>query len=127
MYVEADVLYSILKESDWLKEDARRVMKNNVKTSVITIVEIEIVSKRDFGDEFSNSVFDKLSKMKNLKIVDLNEKIIEKGVEYRKKFGLNIFDSLHAATSFVLKEGIVSTDKVYDIVEGLERIDPRDT
>jgi len=56
----------------------------------------------------------------------LNKNILKKSVEFRKKFGLNIFDSVHAASAFELKEKIVSTDNVYDIVEGVERVDPRE-
>ena len=31
MYVESDVLYSILKESDWLKKDTERIMKKRFR------------------------------------------------------------------------------------------------
>jgi len=126
MYVGVDVLYAYLKESDWLKESAEKILKKKVKTSVITIVEVEIVAKRDFGDEFANSVFERLKELKSLEIVSLEPKILEKAVEFRINFGLNIFDSLHAASAFVLDEEIVSSDRVYDIVEGIERIDPRE-
>ena len=79
MYVEADMLYSYLKPSDWLKEYALKVVdKYKLSTSVITIVEIELVSKRDFGNDFANSVGENIEKLKNLRIIPLEMKTIKK-------------------------------------------------
>jgi predicted nucleic acid-binding protein len=127
MYVEADILYSYLKPTDWLKEYSEEILtKLKVKTSMITIVEIEIVAKRDFDEEFANSVLEKLQKIKNLEFTQLKLDILKKAVVYRKKHGLNIFDAIHAATAFNLKEKIITTDRVYDLIEELDRIDPRE-
>ena len=127
MYVEADMLYSYLKPSDWLKEYAMKVIdKYKLSTSVITIVEIELVSKRDFGDDFANSIAENLEKLKNLEFIPLKVNVVKKAIEYRKKFGLNIFDSLHAASAFVLKKDILSTDRAYDLIDEIKRVDPRE-
>lgn len=127
MYLEADVLYSHLKPEDWLKPDAERVLLKGRKfiTSIATVVEIEIISLRDFNQKFSLSVFPKLKGLKNLKILPLTLEAEEKAVEVRKKYELSIFDSIHAAICLIRKEKIVSTDPVFDKVDNLERIDPR--
>jgi len=39
---------------------------------------------------------------------------------------LNIFDALHAATAFKLQKNIVSTDRKYDLIDEIKRIDPRE-
>lgn len=128
MYVEADVLYSYIKSSDWLKKESERVIQiyKSLKTSVITITEIELVSKREFGEEFSNSVLNRLINIKKLQFIPLNLGILKKAIEYRKNFGLNIFDSIHAASTFKIKEVIISTDNKYDLIGEIKRIDPRE-
>ncbi len=127
MYIEADILYSYLKPTDWLKACSAKILNkyNNLKTSAITITEIELVSKRDFGEQFSNSVLERVKDIKNLKFLALDISILKKAVEYRKKYGLNIFDSIHAASAFKIKKEIISTDNIYDIIEGMKRKDPR--
>jgi len=127
MYVEADILYSYLKPTDWLKESSVKILKKykNLKTSVITITEIELVSKRDFGEQFSNSVLERVKDIKNIKLLDLDLNILKRAVEYRKKYGLNIFDSIHAASAFKIKKEIISTDSIYDLIEEIKRKDPR--
>jgi|SRR3989344_6974444 len=126
MYIESDLLYAYLKQEDWLKKYSLLVLKKfKVVTSVITITELEIVSKRDFGNNFANSVLENLQKIKNLNFIDLDVKILEKSVDLRKRFELNIFDALHAASAIISKKDIISTDKIFDKVENLKRIDPR--
>ena len=126
MYVEADLLYAYLKPKDWLKEYSIKILNRfNVATSVITVTEIELVSKRDFGNEFSNLALEKLGEINNLKFVDLNIEIIKKSVEFRKEYNINIFDALHAATAFKLKKRMISTDRIFDIIKEVKRIDPR--
>lgn len=126
MYVEADVLYSYLKPSDWLKQHAKIILnEHKLITSVITITEIELVAKRDFNNDFANRVLEELEKIKNLKFIPLGIEIAKKAIEYRKKFNLNIFDALHAATAYQHDKKIISTDKMYNLIDELKRIDPR--
>ena len=45
----------------------------------------------------------------------------------RIKYNLSFFDSFHAATAMsLLDSAIISFDQIYDLVEGLNRIDPRE-
>ncbi len=126
IYAESDLLYSYLKPSDWLKKEAEEIVNNyKIFTSVITVTEIEIVSKRDFGDDFADSVLEKLEKIKNIQFVSLDVDILKKAISYRKEFGLNIFDALHAASAFFIKKKLVSTDRVYELIDEIEKEDPR--
>ena len=126
MYLDADVLYAYLKPTDWLKNYALKVIKHpNLITSSITILELEIISKRDFDLEFSTNVLSKVKLLSNLKIVEFNEQIQEKAVELRKKHQINIFDSIHAATTILKNEIIISSDLAFDSIKELKRKDPR--
>lgn len=127
MYLEADVLYSYLKPDDWLKADAERILNKKTKftTSVVTAIEIEIVSQRDFDPEFSLSVLSRLKHLKNLEIIPLESAILEKSIQIRRKHNLTIFDSIHAANCLAKNLEMISTDPIFDKVLGLKRIDPR--
>jgi predicted nucleic acid-binding protein len=127
MYLEADILYAYLKPTDWLKTYAEKILSKKEKfiTSVATVIEIEIVSLRDFGSEFSLSVLPRLKSIKNLEILPLTVEIQEKAAEVRKTYGLSIFDSIHAAICLLKKVKLISSDVIFDKIKGLERIDPR--
>ena len=126
MYVDADVLYAYLKPTDWLKEFTGKILKEKVITSSVTIMELEIVSKKDFDETFSNQVLERLKKIKNLEIANLDQKVLEKAVQLRKKHGLGIFDSIHVATALIRKRDIISSDLMFERVKELKRIDPRE-
>ncbi len=127
MYLEADVLYAYLKPADWLKAVAERILGKDDKfiTSAATVIEIEIVSLRDFSSDFSLSVLSKLKSIKNLEMLPITTDNLDKAVEVRRSYGLSIFDSIHASVCLINGEKLVSTDPVFDKVTGLERIDPR--
>ncbi len=42
------------------------------------------------------------------------------------EYGINPFDSYHAATAISGDKKILSTEHIYDRIKGIERIDPRD-
>jgi predicted nucleic acid-binding protein len=127
VYLDADVLYSYLKPEDWLKPFAENILdkKDKFITSIVTVIEIEIVSLRELGSTFSLSVLSRLKTLKNLEILPLSIDVLEKSVELRKLYGLSIFDSIHAATCLLNNVEIISSDSIFDKVKGLERIDPR--
>jgi len=126
MYLDADVLYAYLKETDWLKKYSKIILKSkNLITSTITITELELISKRDFNNNFSNNVIQEILKLKNLKLIDLTQEVLLKATELRVEYKLNIFDAIHAATTIINKDTIISTDHAFDIITELKRKDPR--
>ena len=127
MYIDADVIYAHIKSTDWLKLYADKIISlKNLQTSIISITELEIVSKRDFQDDFYNNVLEKIKKIKNLTIINLDIPILEKAIELRKKYNLGIFDSIHIATAIILKEKvIISSDSAFDNLAEIKREDPR--
>lgn len=126
MYVDADVLYAYLKPTDWLKSFSQRILAKKVITSSATIMELEFVARRDFGEEFADQILERVKEIKNITLVDLNPEILEMSVKIRKEYKLNIFDAVHVATAIVHKEDIVSSDLMFERVKEVKRIDPRE-
>ena len=60
MYLDTDIILAIVKPSDWLKDVVERKIKvlSDMKTSVFTLVEAEIVLNREASREVS--VLDKV-------------------------------------------------------------------
>ncbi len=127
MYIDADVIYAHIKPTDWLKLYADKIISlKNLQTSIISITELEIAAKRDFQDDFYNRVLDKVKEIKNLKIINLDIKILKKAIELRKQYSLGIFDSIHIATAIIFKENvIISSDSAFDNIVEIKRKDPR--
>ncbi len=125
MYIDTDILYALLKPNGRHLEFAKKILDSNeiAYTSVITLVELEIVVKREISDFLSQNILEAvMEKAPMLKIVELNQKIFKKSLELRQKFGLGIYDSLHAATAIAKDKKIASTDHIFDRIKELKRI-----
>ncbi len=118
MFADTDFLLALLKNSDWLKKNALRILKENkgkILTSVSVMIEIALVCKRlkiNTLDAFAN-IFE---------FVVVNEEtysICMQAAVYIEKYNLNVFDSFNAA--FCGNDKIISSDLAYEII-GLERI-----
>ena len=126
MYLDTDIILAIIKEKDWLKEfvDASKI--KDPKTSTFTIIEAEIILAREYERKDIFSMSEKLKKP-NIKILSFDEKILTKSIDLLKEHPkLTIFDSVHAAFAFALKEKLMSTDSIFDTIHGIEKIDPRE-
>jgi len=118
MFADTDFILALIKESDWLKENAIKLLKQHkgkIKTSVSVMIELALICKRlNIGllEIFSNT----------LEIIELNEEsysICMKAAFYMEKHGLNVFDSFHAASCG--EDQIISSDVAYDKI-GIKRI-----
>lgn len=126
VYLDTDVILALIKKSDWLRPHVSLAKIKKPVTISLTIVEAELVTEREMGRKDSIEIADKVHKLK-IRVEPLTDKIIVKSNELRKKYeNLNIFDSMHAAACLMLKENIISTDHVFDQIEGVKRIDPRE-
>lgn len=125
MYLDVDVLLALIKERDFHKEYALKVcsLQEEKYTSIISLVELEIVIKREMSDIMSMEILKIMEKLlPEVKILACDKKIFEKSLELRKRFGLGIFDSLHAATALQYDKRIASTDNVYKRIKELKII-----
>ena len=127
MYLDTDIILSQIKERDWLKEIVSRKLSRideELKTSAITIVECQIVLLREEGRDKSVKVMEKIKPL-GLKILPLTEDVLMKSTELLTKYPkLNIFDSIHLAHAILEGEKILSTDRLFDEVEEVVRVDP---
>ena len=135
MIIETDVLYSYVKESDWLKPITLELMRmieagslGEVKASREALHELYYVSVSEGVtlDELLERLT-ALTLIDNLKFVETSWEDDLLAIAIMKQYGLtSIFDAYHAALALKLGEEIVSTDRVYDRVPGIKRIDPRE-
>ncbi|MDP3765669.1 MAG: PIN domain-containing protein [Nanoarchaeota archaeon] len=118
MFADTDFLIALIKDSDWLKKSALKILKENkgkITTSISVMIELALVCKRlkiNVLDAFAN-IFE---------LVNVNEEeysICMQAAVYVEKYNVGVFDSFNAA--FCGKDEIISSDSVYDII-GLQRI-----
>jgi predicted nucleic acid-binding protein len=119
IYADTDFFLALLKDSDWLKTSAKRLLhihKNEIRTSPVTLIELLLVSAQFYIDP-ERLIADALE-LAQIQGGEVTPILI--AAHYIKNKGVGVFDSLHAA--FCGVEGtIISSDKVFDRL-GLDRI-----
>ncbi len=116
-YADTDFFLALLKPTDWLKENARRILeeeKGRIYTSEATYIELMLLAKRYGLDPVRIAI-------------DVMAICNEKNGEYQAAAELisqevGVFDSFHAVHS---NGKIISSDKIYRKL-GLEQIDLSD-
>ena len=116
-YADTDFFLALLKPTDWLKENARRILeeeKGRIYTSEATYIELMLLAKRYGLDPVRIAI-------------DVMAICNEKNGEYQAAAELisqevGVFDSFHAVHS---NGKIISSDKIYKKL-GLEQIDLSD-
>ena len=122
MYLDVDVLYALVKEKDFHREYAERIAasKGAKLTSSVSLLELEIVVKRELGDEKSMDIGKWVGVLiPGLGIEAFSEKQFESSLALRKKFGLGIFDSVHAAVCLENGGLMASTDRAFARIPGI--------
>jgi predicted nucleic acid-binding protein len=123
--LDTDVVYPLFKKSDWLQKSAKSAAQvKESYVSAILVLEIQLLLKREVGLKESLEVCERLPQRLNIKPFD--EDVIRMAEEIRSEHGLGIFDSIHAATALLNDKVMISTDKSYDKLANLKRIDPRE-
>ena len=126
--VDADILYAYLNPTDWLHEEATKVvsMIKDVKLKAyitpIIVLELAVVIKRDLSEKTMLKLYEELKKI-GLKTIPVDENVVKTAFDYLKR-GMGIFDSFHAAVAKHNNLVIISTDHKYDEM-GLKRLDPK--
>ncbi len=117
-YADSDFFLALLKDSDWLKERAKKVYeenKNSICISPFTVVELMIVCIRE-GIPIKETLF-QISRIAELTFIKWD--LFFKAIEYIEQ-GATIFDSLVMAfakeseVAFSEESEIISSDKIYE-------------
>ncbi len=118
MFADTDFILALVKDSDWLKDKAAKLLKDyegKISTSVSVMIELALICKRlkiNVIEVFSN-VFE---------LVNVDEEtytICMRAALYIEKYELNVFDAFHAA--YCSNDQIISSDSAYEKV-GIDRI-----
>jgi len=127
MYLDTDCILALIKEEDWLKNDVSYRVRNegNLCTSVLTIIECQLVLSREDCREAMYDMIERFDEEK-IRIIALDREIECLSNLLMKKYPLlGIFDSVHAATCIKEEETLLSTDHIYPLITELISEDPR--
>lgn len=134
--LETDMLYAYVKKEDWLKPTAKSLFSKIVKGNYGTVYasreslhEIYYVSQEE-GVSMDEIVARgaTLTAIKNLVFLDTTYLIDLLALTLLRQYRFtSIFDAYYAATALnqVEDHTIISTDKVFDCLPGIKRVDPR--
>jgi predicted nucleic acid-binding protein len=134
--IETDMLYSYVKKEDWLKDAATKLINRVVKgdfgevfASRESLHELFYVSQKEGVslDEVINRVA-AVTAIPNLTFLETTFEIDLLALVLMRQYGFtSVFDAYQAATALnqVEDHTIISTDKVFDCIPGLVRVDPR--
>ena len=103
-YADTDFFLAILKDSDWLKNNALEILKhNNITTSEVTYIELMLLARK-YDLDYLKITEDVMA------ICNDNNSVRLIAAEYIKN-GMNVFDAFHAAHC---NGEIISSDHIYD-------------
>jgi len=126
--IETDTIISFLNKQDRLHEEAslvfEKINKGEIEVSIssVSLIELQLIYKSkqiEFQFEFDLAEFQAI---KNLKWAPLNVESSLTAINFRKRYNLSFFDSLHVGIAINLDKQIISQDKKYDDIAGLKRI-----
>ena len=118
MFADTDFILALVKDTDWLKENAVNILKENkgkIRTSVSVMIEVALMCKK-FKVNTMNT-FAHIFEIIN--VDDETYSVCMRAALYIEKYNLNVFDAFHAASC--KDEKIISSDDVYESV-GIERV-----
>ena len=136
MLIGSDILMAHVKESDWLKPFAEKILraaesgKIKLYASNESLHELYYVSvKLGVGLESLLSKLASLTQIENIEWLPSTMEVSLTAITLMLEYDISsIFDAYYAATALLLDpdKTIISTDPVYDKLPGIRRIDPRD-
>jgi len=134
--VETDVILAHVKEKDWLKSYADKILRAadsgriRLSTSCEVIHELYYISLK-LGIEMETllSKIAALTSMNNIDWIPATAEIALVAMTLMLEYNLSsIFDAYYAATALLSDPDgtVISTDPIYDRIPGIKRKDPRE-
>ncbi|RLF18430.1 MAG: hypothetical protein DRZ82_08210 [Thermoprotei archaeon] len=127
--IETDMIVALASESDKHHHEARTLLRklSNIKLSPYSLIELDlllasgnIVVKAKLFYEALKSVL----AYYNISVLKPDPLHFAVAWNFRKKYGLTFFDSLHAAVAVRENDMLVSFDRKYSIVKELKYVHP---
>ena len=118
MFADTDFILALVKDTDWLKENAVKILKDNkskITTSISVMIEVALMCKK-----FKVNAMNTFAHI--FEIINVDEEtysVCMRAALYIEKYNLNVFDAFHAA--FCGDDKIISSDDVYESV-GIKRV-----
>jgi predicted nucleic acid-binding protein len=136
MLIESDMFIAYMKKEDWLKDTAMRLFTaieegrlSEVQASSEVLHEIYYVFSDYAPLEIIKGNMAKIATYENINYIDATREIYLSAFDLMNHYGLtSVFDAIFAATALTDKvqdKTIISTDKIYDKIKGIRRLDPR--
>ncbi len=120
MYADTDFLLALVKEDDWLKENAERIFhfhEKEIWTSPFVLQELMMIAHRDKISV--EKIIDQVCILVRVHPVELTPELCRKAVQLIREFSTTPFDAFHVLACG--NDPIISSDKKYDLV-GVKRI-----
>jgi predicted nucleic acid-binding protein len=128
--LENDIIFAYLNKRDENHEAAVRIFSAleddslSVDISSVTMIELELIYRSQGIEDKLLDHLAALSALPNVRYVPLTPDLVLASVYLRQTLDLTFFDSHYAATALNLDRHIISTDRAYDTVPGLNRTNP---
>lgn len=137
MMIETDLLYAYIKTKDWLKPQAEGII-NRISRGDMGVInasrevlhELYYVSMEEgvtLDDYLTRAV--SLTAISHLEFLPTTHEIDLLAITLMKQYNItSIFDAYHAATALNQDpdHAIISTDRIYDKIPGINRLDPEE-
>ncbi len=124
MYVETDFLTALVKDEDWLQEEALQALEDHddIHTSILTYAEVLVLFYDRDDAEYEIDVPRAITNL--LELVPIGSKRHEMAVlaaaAFLEEHELTPFDALHAGMAATGDGPVLSSEQDYDTV-GLDR------
>jgi len=121
VYVETDFLIALGKDSDWLKENAEGVLRDEdieVSTSILAYAEFLLLAEK-YDIDRARAVSNLLELVPVLP--EEHSQAVLKAAKYQEEHGMTTFDSLHAGLAETRGARILSSEQDYDALD-IERV-----
>ncbi len=132
MLMENDVIFAFLNRLDKNHDIAHAIFRKirdgelKIMVSSVSLLEMEFIYRSEKRESQMFRDLAALASFENITFVPLTLEIVLTSIYIRREYGLSFFDSHYAATALSLDGKIVSFDKAYEGVRGLQRIDPEE-
>jgi predicted nucleic acid-binding protein len=140
--IETDILYALMDVHDAHHKTAIKVFdlvkkkKMNICVNPLSLLELDLlirsgdilINGKKASEQETKLWFDDLCialKQHSIILESIECEDFAISAQLRSEHNLSFFDSHYAAYAKRTKSGILSMDKVYDLISEVERIDPR--